>query len=65
MFFASVGRDEGGEVDVFTYYLAEHLGKTLTEIGDMPHAEYVGWKSYYKVKQQQEELASKRASRVR
>lgn len=63
MVMASVGREEGSGVDVFTYYLAEKLGKTLTEIGDMPHSEYVGWQSYYKVKQQQEELAVKKASR--
>lgn len=62
MFFASVGRGDGS-TDVFLYYLAEKLGKTVRELDDMPHAEYAAWKSYVKVKQQQEELAMKVARR--
>jgi hypothetical protein len=61
MFFASVGQPS--EVDVFEFYLADRLGKTLDEIRDMPHAEYVAWVSYHKVKQQQEDLAMKAARR--
>lgn len=61
MFFASVGREGGEGVDVFAYYLADQLGKTLAELDDMPHAEYTGWKSFHKVRQQQEELNAKRA----
>lgn len=61
MFFASVGK--GSEVDLFAYFLADQLKKTVTELGDMPHSEYVGWKSFHVIKRQQEELATKRARR--
>lgn len=64
MFFASVGAEEGAGVDLFAFFLAEKLGKTLADLDDMPAIEYARWQSYYKVKQQQEELAAKRASRV-
>lgn len=63
MFFASVGKEGGEGVDLFAYFLADKLGKTLAEIDEMPHAEYAGWKSFHKVKQQQEELQAKRARR--
>lgn len=63
MFFASVG--EASDVDLFAYFLAEKLGKTLGELDDMPHSEYLGWSSYHKVKQQQEQLAVKVARRGR
>lgn len=65
MFFSSVGKPnpDGGEtVDAFSYFLADRLGRTLGELDDMPHAEYVGWVSYHKVRNQQDELAVKRAS---
>lgn len=61
MFFASVG--EESDVDLFAYFLADRLGKTLGELDDMPHSEYVGWSSFHKVKQQQEQLAMKAATR--
>lgn len=64
MFFASVGREGGESVDVFAYFLADKLGKTLAELDDMPCAEYAGWKSFHKVRNQQEELNAKRARRV-
>ena len=60
MFFASIDKDDpqGGEpVAVFDHFLADRLGRTLAELGDMPHAEYVAWASYHKVRQQQEQLA--------
>ena len=57
MFFAAVGEDS--EVELFTFYLADRLGKTIGELDDMPHAEYVAWASYHKVKQQQEGLSRK------
>lgn len=47
------------------FYLADRLGKTLTELDDMPHSEYTAWASYHKVKQQQEQLAMKAASHGR
>lgn len=61
MFFASVGKEGGEDVDAFAYFLADQLGKTLGELDDMPHAEYTGWKSFHKVRRQQEELNAKRA----
>jgi hypothetical protein len=63
MFMASVG--EESDVDVFAFFLADRLGKTLAELDDMPHAEYVAWSSYHKVKQQQRDLAIKAASHAR
>ncbi len=50
-------------MDVFAFYLADKLGKTLGELDDMPAAEYVAWSSYHKVRVQQEELAMKAAAR--
>jgi hypothetical protein len=66
MFFASVAKpnpDGGEEPDVFAYFLADRLGRTLAELEEMPHAEYLGWQSYHKVRQQQDELAVLRATR--
>lgn len=56
MFFASVGKPGGEGVDVFAYFLADRLGKTLGELDDMPVAEFVGWQSFHRVKAQQEQL---------
>ena len=61
MFFASVGQPS--DVDLFAFFLADRLGKTLGELDDMPHSEYVAWSAYHKVKQQQEQLARKAAAR--
>jgi hypothetical protein len=61
MFFASVGKEGGESVDLFAYFLADRLGKTLAEIDDMPHAEYTAWRSFHKVKGQQEQLNAKKA----
>lgn len=63
MFFASVG--EESDVDLFSFYLADRLGKTLAELEQIPHAEYMAWSSFHKVKQQQEQLAMKAASHGR
>lgn len=63
MFFASVG--EESDVEIFAFFLADRLGKTLAELDDMPHVEYVAWSSYHKVRQQQEQLAIKAASHAR
>lgn len=38
------------DVQVFHYVLAEKLGKTIGEIGMMPHAELVAWSAYLKAK---------------
>lgn len=61
MFYASIGDASEEGPEVFRYFLADRLGKTLAELDDMPHAEYVGWVSFHKVKQQREELAAKAA----
>lgn len=61
MFFASVGHELGAGVDVFGYYLADRLGKTLSELDDMPASEYAGWRAFHKVRNQQEELGMLRA----
>lgn len=38
------------EVEVFWFFLAEKLGKTVHELQQMPHAEFVGWQAYYESK---------------
>lgn len=66
MFYASVAKenpDGGEEPDVFAYFLADRLGRTVAELDDMDHREYLGWQSFHKVRHQQDELAMKRASR--
>lgn len=40
----------------FDYYLAEKLGKTLTEIHDISSLEYAGWITYFNRKAQKQEL---------
>lgn len=59
MFFASVNKPGGENVEMFSYFLADRLGKTLAELDAMPHAEYVGWVSFHRVKNQATELAAK------
>lgn len=59
MFMASVGKES--EVDVFQFFLADRLGLTLRQVEAMPSAEYVGWVSYHKVRNQQAELQAKAA----
>lgn len=44
----------------FSLYLADRLGKTLKEIGDMPHAEYMLWSRYWARRWQERELAAQR-----
>lgn len=61
MFLASVGAPGGEDVDAFAFLLAEKLGKTLAELEDMAADEYARWKSFHRVRNQQEELAAIRA----
>ena len=49
-------------MDVFAYFLADRLGRTVQELEDMPASEYIGWASFHKVRHQQDELAMKRAN---
>lgn len=48
MMFALHGRPS--DVDVFQFFLAEKLGKTVGELQEMPASEYVQWAAYYKAK---------------
>lgn len=61
MFLASVAAPGGEGVDVFRYVLAEKLGRTVAELGDMPCDEYAGWLSFHRVRAQQQELESLKA----
>lgn len=54
---------DGQQIDMFLFFLAEKLGKTIAELDDMPAAELLAWRSYYTVKHSQQELATKVASR--
>lgn len=36
-----------GEADPLEYVLARDLGKTLAEVADMSHAEWVRWRAWY------------------
>lgn len=65
MFYASIAKpnpDGGEEPYVFDFFLADRIGCTLGQLDAMPHTEYLGWISFHKVRQQQEELAFKRAA---
>jgi hypothetical protein len=42
------------DVDSFEFFLAEKLGKTLTEVREMPNTEYVGWCAYFEVRAEME-----------
>lgn len=48
MMLAMNGRES--DIDAFRFVLAEKLGRTVAEIDDMGHDEYVGWQAYFKVK---------------
>lgn len=48
--------DRPSDVDVFAYFLARELGRTVAEIEDMPHAEYVNWRAYFTAKHAIENL---------
>lgn len=42
--------DRPSEVEVFSFFLARELGKTVAEIEQMSHAEYVRWQGYFTAK---------------
>lgn len=44
------------DVDVFPFYLAEKLGRTVAEINELSHAEYVGWMAYWESKNATENM---------
>lgn len=48
MMLAMHGRES--TTDAFLFFLAEKLGKTVAELGEMSHAEYVDWVAYWEAK---------------
>lgn len=36
-----------GTLDTFDFVLAEALGMTVTEVGRMPHLEFIAWRAFY------------------
>ena len=48
-----------GEMDTFDFVLAETLGMTLAQVGEMSNNEYLRWKAWYVYRAAQQELASK------
>lgn len=44
----------------FSFYLAQKLGRTVEELGQMSNAEFMGWSVYYGRKAQRDELAARR-----
>lgn len=52
---------ESGDADEFEFFLAQKLGRTVVELGEMPNDEYVKWIVYYDRIAQRRDLATKRA----
>lgn len=52
-----------GELDVFDFYLAEGLGKTLAEVEAMSNPEYVRWRAFYVWRNAQRDLERNKAKR--
>jgi hypothetical protein len=48
-----------GEIDVFDFILAEKLGMTLAQVGEMSNNEYLRWKAFYVYRRAMQELDSK------
>lgn len=47
----------------FDYFLADRLKRTVAELHEMDHAEYVGWQIYHGRKAQRLEMATKGAKK--
>lgn len=45
-----------GELDPFDFVLAERLGKTLAEIGEMSNNEWLRWRAWYVYRQAMSEM---------
>lgn len=45
----------------FEFFLAQKLGRTVAELREMDHAEFVGWGVYYGRKGQREQIAIAKA----
>lgn len=44
------GRDNDNGVNVFSYFLALQLHKSVAEVEAMPNLEYLGWHAYFTAK---------------
>jgi len=42
----------------FEFFLAQKLGRTVAELREMDHAEFVGWGVYYGRKAQRDHIAT-------
>jgi hypothetical protein len=49
-----------GNLDAFEFVLAEKLGMTLAEIGEMSNNEFIRWRAFYSYRAAQRELQSKK-----
>ena len=45
-----------GELDTFDFVLAETLGMTLAQVGEMSNNEYLRWRAYHVWKQAMSEM---------
>jgi hypothetical protein len=48
-----------GDLDTFDFILAEALGKSLAEIGDLSNDEVVRWQAFYTYRTAMRELEAK------
>jgi len=48
-----------GTLDAFPFILAQSLGKTVGEIGEMSNDEYLQWAAFHKWRESMQELARK------
>ena len=53
------------EVDTFEFRLARDLGVTLTQLREMPQAEYVQWRAFYTWEYAMQDLANQTAGHGR
>lgn len=51
---------ENGELE-FEFFLAQKLGRTVAELREMDHGEWVGWCVYYGREAQRQQLAMAKA----
>lgn len=50
-----------GDEDSFPFVLALDLGKSLTELGEMPFDEYLAWQAFYTYRKAMVEFEQKRS----
>jgi hypothetical protein len=49
----------------FEFFLAEKLGRTVVELGQMPNDEFVRWLVYFGRKAQRQDIEAKKAKATR